>query len=416
MVLIGIFGSLWRQKSGEALPYYDEHGDLIGHISPSAAPVDRRLPFYDYEGHLIGLITPKASNKIPVRHYDLAGRPIGIIHLESTPLLRAASATAPPALAPAKSATSGIVDSHFAKHIGQHSSIQVSTSHHHAPDPSSGPESDNEPQLWDGWPNGTWTRFYTSQQVQTTSGLEIQWASEAFGPRKGSPSSKTWQRGKTMSRRCLGCIQCFNDFCGISSPPAARGIHISQQLEARCPCGAVLKHQTCGIQWSFHFYASGARLEHSGDHLHPHFTHTISTPARGHSQFAEFQRKPKVPLAISMDNDAPETGDPHFDTSSPEPSCSTAEKELPTERVVRFQSHSSSDSVVDVDSDDSDDPKAVERCSTPLFLDESSDSEDVYFLLTDSAVEKEDNSDLDSAGRTEMEQDADANMSDSSFT
>jgi hypothetical protein len=273
-----------------------------------------------FQGHLIGLITPKASNKIPVRHYDLAGdltfsnelahshsnqrdlagRPIGIIHLESTPLLRAASATAPPALAPAKSATSGIVDSHFAKHIGQHSSIQVSTSHHHAPDPSSGPESDNEPQLWDGWPNGTWTRFYTSQQVQTTSGLEIQWASEAFGPRKGSPSSKTWQRGKTMSRRCLGCIQCFNDFCGISSPPAARGIHISQQLEARCPCGAVLKHQTCGIQWSFHFYASGARLEHSGDHLHPHFTHTISTPARGHSQFAEFQRKPKVPLAISM--------------------------------------------------------------------------------------------------------------------
>lgn len=58
----------------------------------------------------------------------------------------------------------------------------------------------------------------------------------------------------------------------------------------------------------------------------------------------------------------------------------------------------------------------MERCSTPLFLDESSDSEDVYFLLTDSAVEKEDNSDLDSAGRTEMEQDADANMSDSSFT
>jgi hypothetical protein len=139
--------------------------------------------------------------------------------------------------------------------------------------------------------------FLTPQQRQNTNSLAVQWSSEAFGyQRKGSHHSETWQQSRAMQRQCLGVIQCLNTVCGVCSPPAIRGIHIAQQLEERCLCGAILEHRQCTVHWTVHIYSQGARFENFGEHSHPRFSHTLHVLAKERPQFFAFANKPVVSL------------------------------------------------------------------------------------------------------------------------
>ncbi|KAF7342769.1 hypothetical protein MSAN_01992100 [Mycena sanguinolenta] len=143
---------------------------------------------------------------------------------------------------------------------------------------------------WDGWPNGSFVSFLVPHQVRNTNMINIHWSSEIIAnSRKGSPGSDTWKRGKATKRRCLGAIKCFNEVCDVCSPPAVRGIHIAQQLDARCLCGAVLEHRSCSVHWTIHVYAGGARLENFGQHSHPRFTHRLSVRRKERPHFSAFE-------------------------------------------------------------------------------------------------------------------------------
>lgn len=149
---------------------------------------------------------------------------------------------------------------------------------------------------WDGWPTGRFIQFFEQQQVADTNTLEVQWMSETFGTRKGSSACSTWEKGKVIQRRCLGVIQCFSTVCGVCIPPAARGVHISQQLCQRCLCGAILQHRECTVHWKLHIYTGGARFENFAKHSHPRFTHTLRVLGKEQPQFTDFLCKTPVNL------------------------------------------------------------------------------------------------------------------------
>ncbi|KAJ7931712.1 hypothetical protein B0H13DRAFT_2263495 [Mycena leptocephala] len=287
--------SLFTRKDPEALPYYDDEGRLIGQILP-APPTpnsNSNLPYYDDEGNLIGTVIPDPSTKkkVPVSHYDAHGRLIGVIYLESNPLLHVSSPASPVRLdqpRPAKTATTS-------KQFQANTRLPAQNSSAHPPHAQ--PVSAVDRTSWDGWPNGSFVLFLTPQQRQNTNSLAVQWSSEAFGyQRKGSHHSETWQQSRAMQRQCLGVIQCLNTVCGVCSPPAIRGIHIAQQLEERCLCGAILEHRQCTVHWTVHIYSQGARFENFGEHSHPRFSHTLHVLAKERPQFFAFANKPVVSL------------------------------------------------------------------------------------------------------------------------
>ncbi|KAJ7863026.1 hypothetical protein B0H14DRAFT_480045 [Mycena olivaceomarginata] len=293
----------------------DSPGRLIGQILPAPPTPDSNanLPYYDDEGNLIGTVIPDPSTKkkVPVSHYDAHGRLIGVIYLESNPLLRVSGPTSPVRLdqpRPAETATTS-------KQSQVNTPLPAQNNSAHPPRAQPPPAVDSS---WDGWPNGSFVLFLTPQQIRNTNSLAVQWSSEAFGHQsKGTHLSETWQRSRVTQRRCLGAIQCFNTVCGVCSPPAIRGIHIAQQLEERCLCGAILEHRQCTVHWTVHIYSQGARFENFGEHSHSRFSHTLPVLAKERPQFFAFENKPVVSLSgdeVLVDLNA--TSRVRFDVSS----------------------------------------------------------------------------------------------------
>lgn len=222
----------------------------------------------------------------------MSGRLIGVIYLESNPLLRVSGPASPVRLDQPRSAETTTTSKRF--QVNTPLPAQNNSAH----PPRAQPPPAVDRTSWDGWPNGSFVLFLTPQQIRNTNSLAVQWSSEAFGHQsKGSHLSETWQRGRAMQRRCLGAIQCFNMVCGVCSPPAIRGIHIAQQLEERCLCGAILEHRQCTVHWTVHIYGQGARFENFGEHSHPRFSHTLPVLAKERPQFFAFDNKPVVSLS-----------------------------------------------------------------------------------------------------------------------
>lgn len=97
-------------------------------------------------------------------------------------------------------------------------------------------ENNTPTRVWDGWPNGSFSRHFTPQEVLDTNRLETNWVTETFSS-LGSPHATTWEKGKIMRRRCLGTLTCSNASCHVTVAPALRGLDPYQQLQAACPFG-----------------------------------------------------------------------------------------------------------------------------------------------------------------------------------
>ncbi|KAJ6623170.1 hypothetical protein B0H10DRAFT_2011526 [Mycena sp. CBHHK59/15] len=289
-----VFGFSWPLPSSnttDPLPYYNEGGQLIGRILPPRQRQNTHLPYYDDEGHRIGTIvsaTPKKDNKVPVRHYDQDGNLIGTVRLEPSPLLRISSMPAPSDSFAAQTAVSNSKLNSVTKlHArGEIAPISLTpNTRQDSPDSTVNEMLSPVASQWDGWPNCSFVCFFGQQQVQSTNMLEVQWTSEALGPRKGSVSAATWQRGKLMQRRCRGGVECYNEFCGLAE---------------RCLCGAILRHRDCGASWSIHLFLEGARFQHMGIHSHPPFTHTLAAVSKDRPRFApvKFDRGAGDPASL----------------------------------------------------------------------------------------------------------------------
>jgi hypothetical protein len=123
----------------------------------------------------------------------------------------------------------------------------------------------SEVTFWDGWPDGEFERDFTWQEMADTKDLMVHWAYRLKGgDRKGDIFGDTWPEGKHMKRWCLGTIVCDNEECETMVRPQTKPEGISKQLLSKCQCGALLRHDECGLVSELWKYKDGV---HDGQHF-----------------------------------------------------------------------------------------------------------------------------------------------------
>ena len=60
---------------------------------------------------------------------------------------------------------------------------------------------------WDGWPDGTFEREFTFEEVDACNNLQVHWATKSHGIRGGNDFAEDWTDGKKATPRLLGNYQ-----------------------------------------------------------------------------------------------------------------------------------------------------------------------------------------------------------------
>ncbi|KAI0754060.1 hypothetical protein C8Q80DRAFT_1095345, partial [Daedaleopsis nitida] len=68
---------------------------------------------------------------------------------------------------------------------------------------------------WDGWPDGTFERTFSIEEVEATKNLAVHWVCQTSGSKVGSDEADEWVNGRKTERRCRGVISCENPSCDI---------------------------------------------------------------------------------------------------------------------------------------------------------------------------------------------------------
>ena len=128
---------------------------------------------------------------------------------------------------------------------------------------------------WDGWPNGTFERQFTFEEVSTLDNLLVHWATKSHGVRGGNDFAEEWIDGKRLRRDCLGIIECDNPDCTIAIRPQTTPKGIDRQLRETCKCGAVLSHIRCHVRSTISTYLKGVHFANVGEHDHARPGHIL---------------------------------------------------------------------------------------------------------------------------------------------
>jgi hypothetical protein len=128
---------------------------------------------------------------------------------------------------------------------------------------------------WDGWPDGTFQREFTFEEVDTYNNLQVHWATKSHGVRGGNNFADKWIDGKRLRRDCLGIITCDNPDCTIAIRPQTTPKGIDRQLQEACKCGAVLSHIQCHVQSTLWTHFKGVHFTNMGDHNHARPGHIL---------------------------------------------------------------------------------------------------------------------------------------------
>ena len=51
---------------------------------------------------------------------------------------------------------------------------------------------------WDGWPDGTFEREFTFEEVDACNNLQVHWATKSHGIRGGNDFAEDWTDGKRL--------------------------------------------------------------------------------------------------------------------------------------------------------------------------------------------------------------------------
>ncbi len=138
---------------------------------------------------------------------------------------------------------------------------------------------------WDGWPDGSFERTFTSQEVQATKILATNWACQVSGSSSGSDEAENWRNGRKLERRCRGIISCSNVNCKILIRPCTRMNEIERQLEKSCICGSSLVRSECRALQVLMRFRHGIHFIHRGFHSHPRPTHILHLTSRQRDAF-----------------------------------------------------------------------------------------------------------------------------------
>ncbi|KAF9547038.1 hypothetical protein CPC08DRAFT_648858 [Agrocybe pediades] len=111
---------------------------------------------------------------------------------------------------------------------------------------------------WNSWPDGFLELDLTYEEYRETKELETHWANiSTGGDRRGQYHADEWQKGKRLTRTCLGIISCENSECRIVIRPHIKPAYLHHQLSKTCKCGHDLVHTQCGIRSYIYQRADG---------------------------------------------------------------------------------------------------------------------------------------------------------------
>ncbi|KAF9539193.1 hypothetical protein CPC08DRAFT_731147 [Agrocybe pediades] len=229
---------------------------------------------------------PNTSKYVPV--YDPEGTFLHYVQLDHHPkALKAKSPKVPSATIESNSSTT------LAKNLDKtHKKSKPSV----VEKTSSAPE--DLISSWDGWPDGFLELDLTYIEHRQTKELETHWANiSTGGDCRGQYHAEEWQRGKKLTRTCLGILSCDNTECRIVIRPHIRPAHLHHQLSQTCKCGHTLIHTQCGIRSYIYQWADGVHYSHCGFHSHRHPTHLLHITK---DKYAEFKK-----LVTSYPNSGP---------------------------------------------------------------------------------------------------------------
>ncbi|KAJ7730321.1 hypothetical protein B0H16DRAFT_1469671 [Mycena metata] len=161
---------------------------------------------------------------------------------------------------------------------------------------------------WDCWPDGKFQYFFSHQRLSDTNQLAMNWALETIHNR-GTPNALRWQSGNELRRRCLGIIQCHGKRCTLLLTPALRAMDRQKQMRQTCPlCDETLLLHQCGIESSLFRFREGGVFVHGGDHNHQGYTHSSVFRRNGSVEFIEYLLKysPRSFSPVPQDTDPSE--------------------------------------------------------------------------------------------------------------
>ncbi|TFK80602.1 hypothetical protein K466DRAFT_456005, partial [Polyporus arcularius HHB13444] len=117
---------------------------------------------------------------------------------------------------------------------------------------------------WDGWPDGTFERFYTHEEYQATKKLAVHWSCRTSGGAHGSRDAETWEAGRRSVRYCKGVLACAAEGCNRTVRSQVQENRIEAQLDSRCECGGRLQHIPCKATHTITVFKHGVRFAHNG--------------------------------------------------------------------------------------------------------------------------------------------------------
>ncbi|TFK79454.1 hypothetical protein K466DRAFT_460510, partial [Polyporus arcularius HHB13444] len=110
---------------------------------------------------------------------------------------------------------------------------------------------------WDGWPDGTFERFFTHEEYVATKKLAVHWTCRTSGGTHGSRDAETWEGGRRSIRYCKGVLVCRGEGCGRTVRSQVLDDRIESQLGNTCECGGRLEHVPCSATHTITIFKHG---------------------------------------------------------------------------------------------------------------------------------------------------------------
>jgi len=160
--------------------------------------------------------------------------------------------------------------------------------------PPPAPASPEDIPKWNLWPDGIFQLDFSWEEVSRTKRLLTHWVERTSGgDRRGAEDAEVWDKGKRLTRTCLGVLVCDNQDCQRITRPMTNPSQFKKQLTSACRCGAEFKHQTCGVRSILWSWSGGIRYQHDGFHYHSRPPAIHSTTDEQKQFTALVQQNPK---------------------------------------------------------------------------------------------------------------------------
>lgn len=106
--------------------------------------------------------------------------------------------------------------------------------------------------------------------------MMVHWACKGHEGRSGTDSALSWEKGKTLTRECLGIFSCDNPVCEVITRPLTSARARAAQAQSKCvECGSELVYEGCNVRSILYHWSGGIHYVNGGFHMHPRPTQKL---------------------------------------------------------------------------------------------------------------------------------------------